>query len=117
MPLRDFFLVPANYSATRSQLVQRFGELMRKIWNPRNFKGQVPPAAPERRFCDRLSTLFSLQKCSELAAESRHNSILNPVSYLARLSNRMEADGPSPWGLEPAKPPTRLLWCPASVTL
>ena len=40
-PLRNFFLVPANYSGARSQLVQRFGELMRKIWNPRNFKGQV----------------------------------------------------------------------------
>ena len=41
VPLRDFFLQPANYAASRSQLVHRFGELMRKIWNPRNFKGQV----------------------------------------------------------------------------
>jgi U4/U6.U5 tri-snRNP-associated protein 2 len=41
VPLRDFFLEPSNYSSSRSQLVQRFGELMRKIWNPRNFKGQV----------------------------------------------------------------------------
>jgi U4/U6.U5 tri-snRNP-associated protein 2 len=41
LPLRDFFLVPSNYAGCRSQLVQRFGELMRKIWNPRNFKGQV----------------------------------------------------------------------------
>ena len=41
LPLRDFFLVPANYASCRSQLVQRFGELMRKLWNPRNFKGQA----------------------------------------------------------------------------
>ena len=44
LPLRDFFLVPANYASCRSQLVQRFGELMRKLWNPRNFKGQVSRA-------------------------------------------------------------------------
>lgn len=41
MRLRNFFLQAANYSSSRSQLVHRFGELMRKIWNPRNFKGQV----------------------------------------------------------------------------
>ncbi len=45
LPLRDFFLVPANYASCRSQLVQRFGELMRKLWNPRNFKGQVSRAS------------------------------------------------------------------------
>ena len=40
-PLRDFFLLPANYAACRAPLVQRFGELLRKAWNTRNFKGQV----------------------------------------------------------------------------
>jgi U4/U6.U5 tri-snRNP-associated protein 2 len=38
---RDYFLIPDNYKDVRSMLVERFGELMRKIWNPRNFKGQV----------------------------------------------------------------------------
>jgi hypothetical protein len=38
---RDYFLIPDNYASCKSLLVQRFGELMRKIWNPRNFKGQV----------------------------------------------------------------------------
>jgi U4/U6.U5 tri-snRNP-associated protein 2 len=51
LPLRDYFLVAANYSAARSQLVQRFGELMRKIWNPRNFKGQVPPGSASAALC------------------------------------------------------------------
>jgi hypothetical protein len=40
-PLRNFFLLPTNYAQCRSVLVQRFGELLRKSWNPRNFKGQV----------------------------------------------------------------------------
>lgn len=42
-PIRDFFLMPENYSGCRSTLVARFGELMRKVWNASNFKGQVSP--------------------------------------------------------------------------
>eukprot|EP00741_Cyanophora_paradoxa_P020845 tig00021314_g20123.t1 len=42
-PLRDFFLFPENYSSCKSLLVQRFGELVRKVWNPLNFKDQVSP--------------------------------------------------------------------------
>ena len=49
-PLRDFFLLTDNYtprgaaaSVARapSVLLQRFGELTRKVWHARNFKGQV----------------------------------------------------------------------------
>ena len=40
-PIRDFFLMPSNYADGCSLLVQHFGELLRKVWNPRNFKGQV----------------------------------------------------------------------------
>ncbi|KAF5394776.1 Ubiquitinyl hydrolase 1, partial [Paragonimus heterotremus] len=49
-PLRDYFLNATNYqklSTTSSDhmhlLVQRFGELIRKLWNPRNFKTHVSP--------------------------------------------------------------------------
>jgi len=49
-PIRDFFLREQNYAAVRRPpgdsaflLVQRFGELMRKLWNPRNFKTHVSP--------------------------------------------------------------------------
>ncbi|TGZ52491.1 hypothetical protein CRM22_010607 [Opisthorchis felineus] len=49
-PLRDYFLNAVNYrgmSTTSSDqmhlLVQRFGELIRKLWNPRNFKTHVSP--------------------------------------------------------------------------
>lgn len=57
-PVRDFFLIPRNYRTIRSEVVIRFGELLRKMWNTRNFKGQVSPhefmqavmKASEKRF-------------------------------------------------------------------
>lgn len=49
-PLRNYFLEEENYCDIRRPpgdimflLVQRFGELMRKLWNPRNFKAHVSP--------------------------------------------------------------------------
>ncbi|GFP79304.1 U4/U6.U5 tri-snrnp-associated protein 2 [Phtheirospermum japonicum] len=42
-PYRNFFLIPENYANCKSQLVLRYGELTRKIWLARNFKGQVSP--------------------------------------------------------------------------
>lgn len=49
-PLRDYLLREVNYARVKRPpgdsmflLVQRFGELMRKLWNPRNFKAHVSP--------------------------------------------------------------------------
>lgn len=49
-PMRNFFLREENYATIKRppgdsifNLVQRFGELMRKMWNPRNFKAHVSP--------------------------------------------------------------------------
>eukprot|EP00095_Tigriopus_kingsejongensis_P006628 maker-scaffold1179_size56971-snap-gene-0.16 protein:Tk06628 transcript:maker-scaffold1179_size56971-snap-gene-0.16-mRNA-1 annotation:"u4 tri-snrnp-associated protein 2-like" len=49
-PIRNFFLDEANYKGIKrppgdisATLSQRFGELMRKLWNPRNFKAHVSP--------------------------------------------------------------------------
>lgn len=49
-PIRDFFLNEKNHANikrppgdTAFTLVQSFGELLRKLWNPRNFKAQVSP--------------------------------------------------------------------------
>lgn len=42
-PLRDFFLIDSNYAHVQSALVHQFGELMKKIWNFRSFKGHVSP--------------------------------------------------------------------------
>jgi len=41
--LRDFFLDANNYASSKSVLPARFGEFVRKVWNPANFKGQVSP--------------------------------------------------------------------------
>ena len=40
-PLRDFFLEPSNYRSCPSTLVQRTGELVRKLWHTKQFKGQA----------------------------------------------------------------------------
>ena len=42
-PLRDYFLLPENYKHCQSPLVIEFGALVRKVWSPFNFKGQVSP--------------------------------------------------------------------------
>lgn len=50
IPLRKYFLIESNHSSSASKpgderylLAQRFGELLRKLWNPRNFKAHVSP--------------------------------------------------------------------------
>jgi U4/U6.U5 tri-snRNP-associated protein 2 len=49
-PLRNYFVQESNYSKLKRPpgdqmcfLTQRFGELLRKLWNPRNFKAHVSP--------------------------------------------------------------------------
>uniref|UniRef100_A0A915HUP0 ubiquitinyl hydrolase 1 n=1 Tax=Romanomermis culicivorax TaxID=13658 RepID=A0A915HUP0_ROMCU len=49
-PLRDYFLREDNYALLKKApgdnmvlVYQRFGELLRKLWNPRNFKAHVSP--------------------------------------------------------------------------
>lgn len=49
-PIRDYFLKEPNYIHMKKltgdvafSIVSRFGELMRKLWNPRNFKSHVSP--------------------------------------------------------------------------
>eukprot|EP00903_Cladosiphon_okamuranus_P010294 g9744.t1 len=42
-PLRDFFVEPNNYKDNKSALVHAFGEVVRRIWSPSNFKSAVSP--------------------------------------------------------------------------
>lgn len=43
-PFRNFFMIERNYSdLTQDPLVYRFGELIRKMFNPKNFKAHVDP--------------------------------------------------------------------------
>jgi U4/U6.U5 tri-snRNP-associated protein 2 len=42
-PIRNFFLKPENLVKAKSPVVHTFGELIRKMYNHRNFKGHVSP--------------------------------------------------------------------------
>uniref|UniRef100_K3W6S9 USP domain-containing protein n=1 Tax=Globisporangium ultimum (strain ATCC 200006 / CBS 805.95 / DAOM BR144) TaxID=431595 RepID=K3W6S9_GLOUD len=50
-PLRDFFLQSSDVvMKSKSQLVQRFGELLRKMWSPHNFKNTEVSVSSKKRF-------------------------------------------------------------------
>lgn len=78
-PLRNFFLVPENYQNNKSQLVQRFGELTRKIWHARNFKGQVSPH----------EFLQAVMKASDKRFQIGVQS--DPVEFMSWLLNTLHA--------------------------
>ncbi|XP_043810010.1 U4/U6.U5 tri-snRNP-associated protein 2 isoform X2 [Manihot esculenta] len=79
-PLRNFFLIPENYQHCRSPLVHRFGELTRKIWHARNFKGQVSPH----------EFLQAIMKASKKRFRIGQQS--DPVEFMAWLLNTLHAD-------------------------
>lgn len=83
-PLRDYFLQEENYAETRVapgdimiNLVQRFGELVRKLWNPRNFKAHVSPH----------EMLQAVVKCSKKRFQITQQG--DPVEFLAWLLNSL----------------------------
>ncbi|KAG8490645.1 hypothetical protein CXB51_013899 [Gossypium anomalum] len=79
-PLRNFFLIPENYQHCKSQLVHRFGELTRKIWHARNFKGQVSPH----------EFLQAVMKASK--KRFRIGVQCEPVEFMSWLLNTLHAD-------------------------
>ncbi|KAL4367089.1 hypothetical protein GQ457_05G030980 [Hibiscus cannabinus] len=79
-PLRNFFLIPENYQHSRSQLVHRFGELTRKIWHARNFKGQVSP----HEFLQ--AVMKASKKRFRIGVQSE------PVEFMSWLLNTLHAD-------------------------
>ncbi|MBA0839992.1 hypothetical protein Goarm_005672, partial [Gossypium armourianum] len=79
-PLRNFFLIPENYQHCRSQLVHRFGELTRKIWHARNFKGQVSP----HEFLQ--AVMKASKKRFRIGVQSE------PVEFMSWLLNTLHAD-------------------------
>ncbi|GAV76094.1 UCH domain-containing protein/zf-UBP domain-containing protein [Cephalotus follicularis] len=79
-PLRNFFLIPENYQHCKSQLVHRFGELTRKIWHARNFKGQVSPH----------EFLQEVMKASKKRFRIGQQS--DPVEFMSWLLNTLHAD-------------------------
>ncbi|XP_023742772.1 uncharacterized protein LOC111890930 [Lactuca sativa] len=83
-PLRNFFLIPENYINSRSVLVHRFGELTRKIWHARNFKGQVSP----HEFLQ--AVMKASKKRFRIGAQS------DPVEFMSWLLNTLHTDLKSP---------------------
>ncbi|GFQ04392.1 U4/U6.U5 tri-snrnp-associated protein 2 [Phtheirospermum japonicum] len=79
-PLRNFFLIPENYANCKSQLVLRYGELTRKIWHARNFKGQVSPH----------EFLQAVMKASK--KRFRIGSQSDPVEFMSWLLNTLHGD-------------------------
>lgn len=79
-PLRDYFLIPDNYKNCKSVLVQRFGELTRKIWHARNFKGQVSP----HEFLQ--AVMMASKKKFRIGVQS------DPVEFASWLLNTLHVD-------------------------
>jgi U4/U6.U5 tri-snRNP-associated protein 2 len=83
-PLRDYFLQEDNYADIRVapgdimiNLVKRFGELVRKLWNPRNFKAHVSPH----------EMLQAVVKCSKKRFQITKQG--DPVEFLAWFLNSL----------------------------
>ncbi|OMO76944.1 Peptidase C19, ubiquitin carboxyl-terminal hydrolase 2 [Corchorus capsularis] len=79
-PLRNFFLIPENYQYCSSPLVHQFGELTRKIWHARNFKGQVSPH----------EFLEAVMKASKKRFQKGVQS--EPVQFMSWLLKALHAD-------------------------
>ncbi|XP_038060056.1 U4/U6.U5 tri-snRNP-associated protein 2-like [Patiria miniata] len=86
VPLRDYFLEEQNYINIKLPpgdimclLSQRFGELMRKMWNPRNFKAHVSPH----------EMLQSVVLCSKKRFQITKQG--DPVEFLSWFLNALHA--------------------------
>ncbi|KAK2720118.1 ubiquitin carboxyl-terminal hydrolase 39-like [Artemia franciscana] len=83
-PIRNYFLREENYKDIKRppgdisfQLVHRFGELMRKLWNPRNFKNHVSPH----------EMLQSVVLCSDKKFQITQQG--NPVNFMSWFLNAL----------------------------
>lgn len=79
-PLRDYFLKSENYAQYSTPLVERFGELVRKMWNPKAFKGHVSPHEFMQAVMAASSKRFIIDKQSD------------PVEFFSWLLNTLHAD-------------------------
>ncbi|KAN0060465.1 Ubiquitin carboxyl-terminal hydrolase 10 [Thecaphora frezii] len=66
--------------ASSTELVRRFGALVRKIWNPRAFKGQVSPHEFLQEVANASDGRFKLTQQSD------------PIEFLGWLLNRLHMD-------------------------
>jgi len=78
--LRNYFLVPQNYEFCKSEMVKRFGTLMRRMWSSQNFKNQVSPHEFLQEIVTRSKKKFKIGE--------RENS----MTFLSWLLNTLHAD-------------------------
>lgn len=96
-PLRDYFLREENYSQIKRppgdkmvRLTQRFGELVRKLWNPRNFKAHVSPHEMLQAsvLCSNKRFQFTEQGLSAILLSVYHMLRLTESMYTATERKR-----------------------------
>lgn len=84
VPLRDYFVFNSSSGAFdregSSELVKRFGMLVRKIWNPRAFKAQVSPHEFGQEVSSRSDRRFRLTQQAD------------PLEFLGWLLNTLHRD-------------------------
>ncbi|ORY92339.1 hypothetical protein BCR43DRAFT_463525 [Syncephalastrum racemosum] len=78
--LRDYFILQDFEKQERSQLVIRLGTLMRKMWNPKAFKGQVSPHELLQEISSASEKRFRLTEQS------------NPIDFLSWFLNTLHHD-------------------------
>ncbi|CDZ98561.1 spindle pole body protein [Phaffia rhodozyma] len=83
-PLRDFFLAPDNKllqpESKPTELVKKFAELARKVWNPDLFKAQVSPHELLQEVSVASEGKFKVTKQGD------------PIEFLGWLLNRLHKD-------------------------
>lgn len=80
-PLRNYFIKQINYkSKSNKLLVTRFGELVRKYFNSRNFKGQVSP--------HELLQAISLESYKKFQIGKKSD----PLAFLSWFLNQLHKD-------------------------
>ncbi|KAI8456807.1 hypothetical protein BY996DRAFT_6946662 [Phakopsora pachyrhizi] len=83
-PIRDYFICRSSdqtFERERAtELIQRFGTLMRKIWNPRAFKAQVSPHEFGQEVATRSNRRFTLTEQAD------------PIEFLGWLLNTLHRD-------------------------
>ncbi|KAJ1042179.1 hypothetical protein NDA14_002052 [Ustilago hordei] len=96
--VRDYFLEEKERKdgkGERSELVKRFGALVRKMWNPRAFKPQVSPHEFLQQVAQVSGNRFKITHQSD------------PVEFLGWLLNRLHADLTSAPAVAAGKPAKR----------
>ncbi|GJJ73339.1 U4/U6.U5 tri-snRNP-associated protein 2 [Entomortierella parvispora] len=77
-PIRDFFML--KQLDDKSELVKRFSTLVRKIWNPSAFKGQVSPHELLQEISNSSNRKFKLTEQSD------------PLAFLSWFLNALHRD-------------------------